>query len=194
MRTNLLVGSGLTPQIKEEWKTATLCSSQLASRAIVGGAGWIGWDDVNLKPQDVTEYIHGNQEANHLQLKLEFLLTREKAGSWVDNKGWDVQRAGSLTLFQLRWLREVKCLDLVDRAKLIQQIASVQALSASVPPGQPTLHDWRDVRGLFFTPGWPVLEDTYYSVASLEILGGLDKIDREECIRGILPASWQGIF
>ena len=186
MRTNLLVGSGWTRQIKEEQKTALLCSSHLVRRAIGGGAGWIGWDDVNLKPQDVTEYIHGNQEANHLQLKLEFLLTSEKAWSWVDNKGWDVQRAGSFTLFQLRWLREVKCLDLIDRAKLIEQIASVQALSASVPPGQPTLHNWRDVRGLFFTPCSPALEDTYYSVASLEILGGLDKIDREECIRGIL--------
>jgi RNA polymerase sigma-70 factor (ECF subfamily) len=186
MRTNLLVGSGWTPQIKEEWKTAMLCSSHLARRAIVVGVNWIGWDDVNLKPQDVTKYIHENQEANQLQLKLQFLLTGEKAWSWVDNKGWDVLRAGSFTLSQLRWLRELNCLDLVDRAKLIQQIASVQALSASVPPGQPTLHNWRDVRGLFFTPCWPALQDTYYSVASLEILGGLDKIDREACIRGIL--------
>ena len=28
--------------------------------------------------------------------------------------------------------------------------------------------------------------DTYYSLAALEMLGGLDKINREQCIRGIL--------
>ena len=86
---------------------------------------------------------------------------------------------------QLRLLRAVNCLDLTDREKLIRQIASVQTLSGQ-PPGQPPIHDWRDVRGLFFTPCYPALQDTYFSLAALEILGGLDKIDREACIRGIL--------
>jgi prenyltransferase beta subunit len=86
---------------------------------------------------------------------------------------------------QLRLLRDVNCLDLIDREKLIQQIVSVQTLSGT-PPGQPPIHDWRNVRGLFFTPGWPALQDTYFSLAALEILGGLDKIDREACIEGIL--------
>jgi prenyltransferase beta subunit len=30
------------------------------------------------------------------------------------------------------------------------------------------------------------LQDTYFSLAALETLGGLDKIDREACIQGIL--------
>ena len=30
------------------------------------------------------------------------------------------------------------------------------------------------------------MQDTYYSLAALEILGGLDRIDREVCIKGIL--------
>ena len=42
------------------------------------------------------------------------------------------------------------------------------------------------MRGLFYTPGWPALQDTYYDLAALEILGGLDKIDREACIKRIL--------
>jgi hypothetical protein len=183
MRSKVLLASGLTPQIREEWKTSLLCNSPLAKRAI--GFGWIGWDDFNLKPQDVADFIHGNQKANELQFKLEFLLMPKKASSWVVKKGWDVKRTGDVTLTQLRWLRDVKCLDLVDRARLIQQIASVQVLSGT-PPGQPPIHDWRDVRGLFFTPGWPALQDTYYSLAALEILGGLDRIDREQCVRGIL--------
>jgi prenyltransferase beta subunit len=86
---------------------------------------------------------------------------------------------------QLRLLRNVDCLDLVDREKLIQQIASVQTLSAH-PPGNPPIHDWKDVRGLFFTPCWLALQDTYFSLAALKILGGLDQIDREACIQGIL--------
>ena len=103
----------------------------------------------------------------------------------MENKEWEVQRINDFTLNHLRWLRDVNCLDLVDRDKLIRQIASVQTLSGT-PPGQPPIHDWRDVRGLLFTPCCPALQDTYFSLAALEILGGLDKIDHEECIKGIL--------
>jgi hypothetical protein len=88
-------------------------------------------------------------------------------------------------LWDLRFLSEINSLDLVDRDALIQQIADVQTLSAN-PPNNPPIHDWRDVRGLFFTPCFPALQDTYNSLAALEILGGLDKIDREACIEGIL--------
>ncbi|MDQ6632068.1 MAG: hypothetical protein M3Y82_09985, partial [Verrucomicrobiota bacterium] len=121
----------------------------------------------------------------HLEFTSEFLLTHKRAWSWVENKAWDVERMNDFTLNQLRWLRDVNCLDLVDRKKLIAQIASVQTLSGT-PPSQPPIHYWRDVRGLFFTPCWPALQDTYFSLAALEILGGLDKIDRDACIKGIL--------
>jgi prenyltransferase beta subunit len=86
----------------------------------------------------------------------------------------------------LRLLRDVKCLDLISRDQLIQQIASVQILSPATKAGQPPIHAWRKVRGLFFTPGWPVLRDTYLSLSALEILDGLDTIDRKACIDGIL--------
>jgi prenyltransferase beta subunit len=86
---------------------------------------------------------------------------------------------------ELRFLRAVNSLDLVDREKLTAQIVSVQTLSGLPPSGVP-IHDWQDVRGLFFTPCYPALQDTYFSLAALEILGGLDRIDREQCIRGIL--------
>jgi prenyltransferase beta subunit len=74
----------------------------------------------------------------------------------------------------------------VDQENLIRQIVSVQDLSAAPSPGQPHLHDWRDVRGLFFTPGYPALQDTYFALATLDMFGGLNRIDREACIRGIL--------
>ena len=103
-----------------------------------------------------------------------------------------VERINDFTLNQLRWLRDVNCLDLVNRERLIEEIASVQTLSGD---GQPPIRDWRHVRGLFFTPSWPALQDTYFSIAALEILGGLDKIDREACIKGILKKHYgKGYF
>ena len=113
------------------------------------------------------------------------ILTRCETFSYIQNEWYDVMRIQSDGVTQLRLLRAVNCLDLVGREKLIQQIVSVQTLSGT-PPGQPPIHDWRDVRGLFFTPGMPALQDTYFALAALEILGGLDKIDREACIKGIL--------
>jgi RNA polymerase sigma factor (sigma-70 family) len=172
-------GVAFNPQDKMVRKLSAVAHSWLFHKAMEGG--WIGWDDVGLNPQDATAYLH--------QLKTNerpsFMLSRGRAWSWVDNKGWDVERLTDFSLNQLRWLRTVNCLDLVDREKLIQQIASVQTLSGT-PPGQPPIHDWRDVRGLFFTPCSPALQDTYFSLAALEILGGLNKIDREACIEGIL--------
>ena len=179
-RQEVIRASGLNPQRERESKILTLDFYPLLDKAMAGG--WVNWNDVGLNPQDVTIYFHQHIKTNGWNFTLSF----EKAWSWVDNQGCDVERINDLTLNKLRWLRDVDCLDLVDRAKLIRQIASVQDLSASVPPGQPTLHDWRDVRGLFFTPCWPALQDTYFSLAALEILGGLDKIDREQCVRGIL--------
>ena len=152
-------------------------------------AGWLDWAAVGLKPQEATAYFQ--------KLKTDdwqFRMQKRKAWSWVDNQGWDAERIDDFTLNQLRWLRSVNCLDLVDSEKLIQQIASVQTLSGN-PPGNPSIHDWRNVRGLFYTPGCPALHDTYFSLATLEILGGLDKIDREACIRGILKRhSSKGYF
>jgi len=171
--------AGLNAQGEKQSKLLAFGDRWLLHKAMVGG--WVDWNDVGLNPQDATVYFH------HLKTnEWQFMLSREKAWSWVDNKGWDVERINDFTLNQLRWLRDVNCLDLVDREKLIQQIASVQVLSATPAPGQPPIHAWRVVHGLFFTPGWPALQDTYFSLAALEILGGLDKIDREACIKGIL--------
>ena len=143
--------------------------------------GWIDWSAIGLNPQDATVYFH------HLTTnQWQFRLGREQSWSWTHSESFNVERISNFTLNQLRWLRDVNCLDLVDRDQLIRQIAAVQVHSSTSAPGQPPIHDWRDVRGLFFTPCWPALLDTYYSLAALELLGGLDKIDHEQCIRGIL--------
>ncbi|MGO8699550.1 MAG: sigma-70 family RNA polymerase sigma factor [Limisphaerales bacterium] len=174
--------NGVDPQAQDKSRNLWLCEAPLAKRALL--VGWIGWPDLNLTPEDVSKEIHQGK-FHEIEFKYDYLLVRGSAWSWVENKRWDVMRANEMTLTQLRWLREVSCLDLVDRERLIAQIVSVQTLSAN-PSGNPPIHDWKDVRGLFFTPCWPALQDTYYSIAALEILGGLGKIDREACIEGIL--------
>jgi RNA polymerase sigma factor (sigma-70 family) len=147
--------------------------------------GWISWSDLGLQPAEAAAALRTNRFQLYSPDQWDHLLTRCAAWSWVKEQKFDVMRIQSDGITQLRLLQAIHCLDLTDREKLIQQIASVQTLSGT-PPGQPPIHDWHDVRGLFFTPCWPALQDTYNSLAALEILGGLDKINREACIKGIL--------
>jgi hypothetical protein len=153
--------------------------------------GWLSWSELNLQPADCEAFLHTNRSSIYsgalmgLGTNWKFFLSRCDTWSWVKSQYYDVMRIQNWGVWDLRFLSEINSLDLVDREKLIQQIASVQTLSAN-PPGNPPIHDWRDVRGLFFTPCFPALQDTYNSLAALEILGGLDKIDREACIEGIL--------
>jgi len=169
---------GFHPQGDQSARLQPFQSGLMMHKAMEGG--WVGWGDVGLTPQEANAYLHRIGTKGW-----QFRLVHEAAWSWVESKNWDVERINDFTLNQLRWLRDVNCLDLVDREKVIRQIASVQVRSGT-PPGQPPIHDWQDVRGLFFTPCWPALQDTYDSLAALEILGGLDRIDREACIQGIL--------
>jgi len=182
IRQEVFRDAGLNLQGDEQQKLIAMRSSWLLQKAMVGG--WIDWNDVGLKPQNATIYFH-HFNTNGERASWQIIIAREDAWSWVDGQGWNVERVNDFTLNQLRWLRDLNCFDLVNRQKLIAQIASVQTLSGT-PPGQPPIHDWRDVHGLFFTPGFPALQDTYHSLAALEILGGLDRIDREACIKGIL--------
>ena len=152
---------------------------------------WLSWHELNLQPADCEAFLHTNHSLIYagallgLGANWNLFLSRCDAWSWVQSQHYDVMRIQNWGVWDLRFLSEVNSLDLVDREKLIQQIAAVQTLSAH-PPGNPPIHDWHDVRGLFFTPCFPALQDTYHSLAALEILGGLDRIDREQCVRGIL--------
>lgn len=151
--------------------------------------GWVSWPELNLQPADCEAFLHTNRSLIFsgaiLGTNWDRFLSRCDAWSWVKSQHYDVMRIQNWGVWDLRFLSEINSLDLVEREKLIQQIADVQTLSAN-PPNNPPIHDWRDVRGFFFTSGFPALQDTYRSLAALEILGGLDKIDREACIAGIL--------
>lgn len=180
MRNEVADGGGFDSLKQHGWRAQMVDNVALLQRAVVGG--WIGWGELGIQPADAAAALRS--VLNPLN-RWDLFLSRGPAWSWVKKARFPVMRIQSGGLTRLRFLRAVNCLDLTEREKLAAQIASVQVLSAT-PRGQPPIHDWRDVRGLFFTPSWPALQDTYYSLAALEILGGLDKIDREACIRGIL--------
>jgi RNA polymerase sigma-70 factor (ECF subfamily) len=176
-------GDGFESWRQSPYRVQGITGAPLPRRALAENI--ISFSDLNLSPSDLHDYLHTNRFKQYQPEHWDYFLARGESWSWVKGERFKVLRITSDGVTQLRLLRAVNCLDLVDREKLIQQIAAVQTLSEH-PPGNPPIHDWRDVRGLFFTPCWPALLDTYHSIAALEILGGLDKIDREACIEGIL--------
>jgi RNA polymerase sigma-70 factor, ECF subfamily len=184
-----ILGSDDLEKWRQNPKRLQLFMNSQHHRAIY--ESWLSWPQLNLQPADCEAFLHTNSSSIYsgalmgLGTNWNFFLSRCAAWSWVKSQHYDVMRIQNWGVWDLRFLSEVNSLDLVDREKLIQQIADVQTLSAN-PPGNPPIHDWRDVRGLFFTPCFPALQDTYNSLAALEILGGLDRIDREACIEGIL--------
>jgi RNA polymerase sigma-70 factor (ECF subfamily) len=183
MRDSVAGGGGFVEWQQNPDRVQNIFGAPLPRRALA--RGWISWEELRLDPAKVADYLHTNHFKSYSPEHWDRFLTRCESWSWVKSERYPVLRIRDDGLTQLRLLRAVNSLDLVDRAKLIAQIISVQTLS-SHPPGQPPIHDWKDVRGLFFTPCSPVLQDTYFSLAALEILGGLDQIDRPACIEGIL--------
>jgi hypothetical protein len=130
-------------------------------------AGWVGWNELGVTPDEVARQLRRTPE-NEWQFSLKPLSCT------VDGKPAVVPYLDNLTLWQFRWLRDLRRLDILEREKIIEQLRAMQVRSGPV-------------RGLFHAgPASPALEDTYCGLAALEILGGLDRIDREACIRGIL--------
>ncbi|HLP77282.1 MAG TPA: hypothetical protein VK327_10225, partial [Candidatus Paceibacterota bacterium] len=129
--------------------------------------------------------LHTNIFSSYPREHWDGFLTRYVSWSWVKAESHGVLRISNDGVTRLRLFRDVDSLDLVNREQLIAHIVPVQALVAP-PAGQPPIHDLKAVRGLFLTPCFPALQDTYFALAALEILDGLDRIDREACIQGIL--------
>jgi hypothetical protein len=140
--------------------------------------GWISYADLGLTPAQVSAYLDSSPPpgVSHFMLR----------GSPTGGRVYDDTSIGELSLAQLRWLRDLNRLNLLDRQDIVTQLRSAQALSGRAAPGQPSIADWRAVRGLFVSPNYPVLQATYCDLAALEILGALNQIDPEACVQGIL--------
>lgn len=145
-------------------------------------SGWFNGNGFGLNPNEVAR--DSNQRGNN-EWKFGVLsLSQRQCNS--DGGSFSMVQLDTRSLAQLRWLRDQNSLNFVERDRLIEHLVSLQVLSGATVGKRPALHNWRDLHGLFYTPGWPLLKDTYCTLAALEILGGLDRIDREACISRIL--------
>ncbi len=181
MRNSVAGGNGFDAWKEQPERSASIWCAPLPRRAFA--EGWISLEDLNLTTREVADALRLAHKA--APESWTSLLTRRQAWSWVQQERFEVRRIGLDGLSQLRLLQRLGCLDLIHRAQLIEQIAATQVSSPNLPD-QPRRRHWRAMRGLFFTPCFPALQDTYFAIAALEILGGLDQIDHDACIRGIL--------
>lgn len=168
--------AGFNPAREMDLKYSTLESTRLLPRAL--NEEWISLEDLGLTIEGFKTYLT-ERKAQGWKFHLVRYQLPEQAGAYAE-------KFEPTTLARLSWLRKIGCLDLVDRKELIRQAASWQVLSGTFPDGRARLRNWRDVHGLFVTGAGALLQDTYCQLAALEILGGLDQVDRAACIQGIL--------
>jgi len=142
--------------------------------------GWFGGNGIGLAQAEVRAQKH--RGTNEWQFGVLSLSLRS---CHLDGNNFSMAQLDSRAVAQLRWLRDQGSLNFVDRDRLVSHIISLQVLSGDAAGKRPSLKNWRDLRGLFYTPGWSPLKDTYCSLAALEILGALDRIDRAACITAI---------
>ncbi len=93
--------------------------------------------------------------------------------------------APSWTFPRMAVLAAFDRLDLVDKGAVIQRLKSCQVESGTYT-NDVTVEHFDRTRGLFLCWSTQAIKDTYYSLAVLDTLGGLDSIDGESCVRGIL--------
>ncbi len=140
-------------------------------------ASGVGWDT------NAVARIIKQRATNEWQFGL---LSLGMGNCRVDEKEFSMVQLSTRAIEHLRWLRDRGGLEFVERDRLVSYIVSLQVLSGDSSGNRPALNNWRDLNGLFYIPGWPTIKDTYYALAALEILGGLDRIDREACVKRIL--------
>jgi hypothetical protein len=177
VRREVLRFAGFDPSRDLQSKLGSLKYSGPLMPALM--AGWITMDELGVTAAEAFDYLH-----HFARDQRRFLLGERRCN---DAEGeYTVSQFDNLTLARLRWLEQIHCLDLLDRSSLIAYIRSLQVLSENAAGIRASTHNWRGVRGLFYTSGWPVLQDTYRDLVALQILGGLDEIDKKACVDAIL--------
>ncbi len=137
-------------------------------------SGWLHLDEIGLDASGVRSSLEA-RKSNGWAWPLPRYQSREAGDPYVE-------KIDPVALAQLQWFRDVGCLDLIERRDRSQKIASLQVL----PGRTDRFPKAGEASGLFYAPGGPLLQDTYCQLAALEILGSLDLVDREACVRALL--------
>ena len=144
--------------------------------------GWLSGNGVSFDTNEIAMVMKW-RTATEWQFGILSLSTR-RCGE--EGETFSMAYLNNRSLANLRWLRDQNGLDYIERERLVNYIVSLQVRSGEASGKRPPLTNWKTMHGLFYVPGWSPLKDTYASLASLEILGALDRIDREACIKRIL--------
>ena len=154
---------------------------------------WISFRDLDLDGRMMREFLVSSEMFSRDRWHLYF-VPPYRATSQDGTRVFGSPYLRYDSVGRLASLDEFNCLDLIDRDYLIREISALQLLSKPRPEDPRVLH-WRAFRGLFCAGSWEVLHQTFYCLAALEILDGLDQIDREACIKGILRRHYgKGFF
>lgn len=174
----------LADAVREETRAVESVAKEYQSSAadsLLGAPGiWYqlfhGWIDLATPPLDQmsSHTIQGYLE-RHFTARLRLApLTQLKENEYSGD-------AENLRV-NLRLLQRFGRLDLVDQPGLARDLAARQIL-----PRQPaTTTLLKRYRGLFHLAGRNPVEDTCVTLTSLDVIGALHTIDREECIAGLL--------
>ena len=132
------------------------------------------------------------------------LLTQLQVVPVAVGRGPDPDRPSGYTCLdvaslarRLLILQHFDCLDIVNAEPIVTALRSQQIIPGNKLRGRPPLpaSDRARVHGLFHCYDDQPLRDTYFALTVLSTLGGLDRIDRDACVEGILRFHrGEGIF
>lgn len=135
---------------------------------------------------------------------------RVEIATWDDPKRWqafglpEARVSGhsfsvldtELVRWRLAVLKDLGGLDLLDRDRLVATLRDHQVLPGRPwPAGRKPDLDRSLWNGLFATHGWDPIAETYTTLAILEDLQAVSRINREACVKGILRLhAGRGLF
>ncbi len=156
-------------------------------------AGWITAEQLGLNREIIHNVI---TNASASQKKLWFNLESSRVSSGESGKllNYTVLRTEDIAL-KVRCLEKLECLDVLDKKTVADLFIRHQILTGKIPEGRNQLTDVKMLHGLFFTTCSQPIRDTYSALLILEKIGGVNRINREACIDGIMKFhQGRGLF
>jgi hypothetical protein len=153
-------------------------------RAIAGG--WFTAEDLGVSAESIRQtIINSSARQKNLWFNLKPRAVAVGAPGKYRPAGYTVLPTPELAR-KVACLEKLGCLEVLDKQPFVDLLIQHQIVSGLLPSGRRPLADTSILNGLFFTMCNDPIRDTYDALFILEKLGGLNRVDREACIKGIL--------
>ncbi len=153
-------------------------------RAIAGG--WITAEDLGLSSETICRtIINSSARQKNRWFNLEPGAVAVGEPGKYRPAGYTILPTDELAR-KVACLDKLGCLDVFDKQPIIDLLIQHQIVGGHIPSGRRPLADTSILNGLFFTMCNDPIHDTYNTLLILEKLGGLSRVDREACIKGVL--------